>query len=342
MSSPTDPLKLVHSDELVSVGVEISADGFIPVVDVEGLQGPRRPQIVKQIGHACQHYGAFIVKNHGIPETVFNNFLGGATMDFFRWPEREKLKFYTPKPGKFDNTEPRKPIEYFRAYTTGENVSLVRELAYVSCLIGDYANQWPSIPPSFRERVTDFSTSAKRVEFALGEAICESLGLERDYIKKKLLSNHEQKVAMNFYPARKQEDSELTCVLRDHTDPTIITILSEQNVHGLQILHDGEWMNVNLSPNHLIVLTGDLLQVLSNRRYKSLPHRVIVTCEKDRLSIATYCNPSDDSTIEPAKELIDNDHPAIYKNFTYREFKDNVELAVDDARLNVFKITAAA
>lgn len=67
-----------------------------------------------------------------------------------------------------------------------------------------------------------------------------------------------------------------------------------------------------------------------------------MTCEKDRLSIATYCNPSDDSTIEPAKELIDNDHPAIYKNFTYREFKDNVELAVDDARLNVFKITAAA
>jgi len=113
----------------------------------------------------------------------------------------------------------------------------------------------------YRERVTDFSISAKRVEFALGEAICESLGLERDYIKKKLLSNHEQKVAMNFYPARKQEDSELTCVLRDHTDPTIITILSEQNVHGLQILHDGEWMNVNLSPNHLIVLTGDLLQV---------------------------------------------------------------------------------
>lgn len=101
------------------------------------------------------------------------------------------------------------------------------------------------------------------MELALGEAICESLGLGRDYIDKKLLSEHGQKVAMNLYPTSQQEDpSEVVYGIRGHTDPTIITILLQNNVHGLQILHDGKWMDVNPSPNDLVVLSGDLMQVI--------------------------------------------------------------------------------
>lgn len=69
-----------------------------------------------------------------------------------------------------------------------------------------------------------------------------------------------------------------------------------------------------------------------------------MSCDKERISIATFRYPSNDTIIEPAKELIDNDHPAVYKNFTYQEFRDEIQRAMcpDDARLNVFKVSAVA
>jgi isopenicillin N synthase-like dioxygenase len=67
-----------------------------------------------------------------------------------------------------------------------------------------------------------------------------------------------------------------------------------------------------------------LYQALSNCRYKSLLHQAIVNCEKERVSIASYCYPSDDAEIGPAKKLIDDDHPAIYNDFTYKEFHESM------------------
>jgi hypothetical protein len=48
-------------DELAASGGAEISDGFIPLIDMEELQGPRRSEIVQQIGHACQHYGFFLV-----------------------------------------------------------------------------------------------------------------------------------------------------------------------------------------------------------------------------------------------------------------------------------------
>jgi len=62
--------------------------------------------------------------------------------------------------------------------------------------------------------------------------------------------------------------------------------------------------------------------VISNDRYKSVLHRALVNCEKERMSIPTFYCPSPDATIKPAPQLVDDDHPAQYKSFTYREYYD--------------------
>ncbi|CAK7357498.1 unnamed protein product [Dovyalis caffra] len=36
---------------------EVETSDFIPLIDLEGLHGPRRSKIIKQIGQACQDYG---------------------------------------------------------------------------------------------------------------------------------------------------------------------------------------------------------------------------------------------------------------------------------------------
>lgn len=63
------------------------------------------------------------------------------------------------------------------------------------------------------------------------------------------------------------------------------------------------------------------MQVLSNAIYKSIEHRVIVNSDKDRVSLAFFYNPKSDLLIEPAKELVTEDQPAVYQAMTYDEYR---------------------
>ncbi|KAJ4723832.1 Oxoglutarate/iron-dependent dioxygenase [Melia azedarach] len=263
------------------------SDASIPLIDLQGLHGPRHSDIVKQIGLACQNDGFFQVKNHGIPEIMIDNMLDIAKT-FFKLPESERLKSYSDDPSKTTRLSTS-----FNVKT--EKVSNWRDFLRLHCYpLEDYVHEWPSNPPSFREDVADYCTNVRGLVLRLVEVISESLGLERDYIDK-ALSKHGQHMALNYYPPCPQP--ELTYGLPGHTDPNLITILLQDDVPGLQVLRNGKWVAVNPIPNTFIVNIGDQMQVLSNDRYKSVLHRAVVNCDKERLSIPTFYCPSPDAVI---------------------------------------------
>ncbi|KAJ4711768.1 Oxoglutarate/iron-dependent dioxygenase [Melia azedarach] len=305
------------------------SDASIPLIDLQGLHGPRHSDIVKQIGLACQNDGFFQVKNHRIPDTMINNMLN-ISKTFFKLPESERLKSYSDDPSKTTRLSTS-----FNVKT--EKVSNWRDFLRLHCYpLEDYVHEWPSNPPSFREDVAEYCTNVRGLVLRLVEAISESLGLERGYIDK-ALSKHGQHMALNYYPPCPQP--ELTYGLPGHTDPNLITILLQDDVPGLQVLRNGKWVAVNPIPNTFIVNIGDQMQVLSNDRYKSVLHRAVVNCDKERLSIPTFYCPSPDAVIGPARELIDEDRPAVYRSFTYAEYYDkfwNRGLATECC-LDVFK-----
>ncbi|KAJ6293380.1 hypothetical protein OIU78_025370 [Salix suchowensis] len=309
------------------------SDGSIPIIDLEALHGPSRPEIVKQLGQACQLQGFFAVKNHGIPRPTVDSIFD-TTREFFHQPKEERMKFYTP--------DPNSDIRLMNAYKDEvANVYVARESLKFHCHpVEKYVNKWPTNPPSFRKSAAEYLTNVRRVEITLLGAISESLGLETDYIEKKLGGHY---VSLNYYGACEESNLELTYGVRAHTDPTIITILLQDEVPGLQALSEGKWMDVNPIPDTVVVHVGDLLQAISNHRFKSLVHQAMVNCEKERMSIASYCYPSSDAMIGPPEKLIDSDHPAVYKDFTFKEFSEQMwkVIAFDDARLNSFKCSAA-
>ncbi|KDP27711.1 hypothetical protein JCGZ_19834 [Jatropha curcas] len=289
--------------------VQIS-DGSIPLIDLEGINGPNRSLVIQQIGEACQCDGFFQVKNHGLPEHAVHKMLETAT-EFFRLPESERLKNYSDDP-----TKTTRLSTSFNVKT--EKVSNWRDFLRLHCYpLQDYIKEWPSNPPSFRNNVAEYCTRVRVLVLTLLEAISESLGLERDYIDKSL-SKHGQHMAINYYPPCPQP--QLTYGLPGHTDPNLITILLQDQVPGLQVLRNGKWVAVNPIPNTFIVNIGDQMQVISNGRYKSILHRAVVNCEKERISIPTFYCPSPDALIGPAEELVDAHHPAVYKHFTYAEY----------------------
>ncbi|XP_068305773.1 protein DMR6-LIKE OXYGENASE 2-like [Pyrus communis] len=298
------------SDRPNLTDVQTSDASSIPLIDLKDLHGPKHSDIIKQIGLACQTDGFFLVKNHGVPETMIKNMLSIAR-EFFKLPERERLKMYSDDPSKTTRLSTS-----FNVRT--EKLSNWRDFLRLHCFpLQDYVQEWPNNPPLFREQVGEYCTSVRGLVLRLLEGISESLGLEKNYIVK-ALGKQGQHMALNYYPPCPQP--ELTYGLPGHTDANLITILLQDEVPGLQVLRNGKWVAVNPIPNTFIVNIGDMMQVISNGKYKSVLHRAVVNCNSERISIPTFYCPAPDAMIGPAKELINHDHQAMFRNFTYAEY----------------------
>ncbi|XP_060675305.1 jasmonate-induced oxygenase 2 isoform X2 [Ziziphus jujuba] len=148
-----------------------------------------------------------------------------------------------------------------------------------------------------------------------------NLGLEEDYLQNAFGGeNIGACLRVNFYPKCPQPD--LTLGLSSHSDPGGMTLLlPDQHVYGLQVRKDNKWITVKPAPHAFIVNIGDQIQVLSNAIYKSVEHRVIVNSDKERLSLAFFYNPKGDIPMEPAKELVTADRPALYQPMTFDEYR---------------------
>ncbi|KAL2892330.1 1-aminocyclopropane-1-carboxylate oxidase-like protein 12 [Bienertia sinuspersici] len=124
----------------------------------------------------------------------------------------------------------------------------------------------------------------------------------------------------HYYPYCPEPNK--TVGIASHTDPGVLTVLLQDQVGGLQVKHDGKWVNVKPVHGALVINVGDLLQMISNDKYISVEHRVYANPQHEpRVSIAVFCNPSiRDDLYGPLPELVSPEVPALYQQFTYSEF----------------------
>lgn len=157
----------------------------------------------------------------------------------------------------------------------------------------------------------EYRLELKKLAVKVMEVMDENLGLPKGYIKKAFNGGEEEKdnaffgTKVSHYPPCPHP--ELVNGLRAHTDAGgVILLFQDDKVGGLQILKDGEWIDVQPLPNAIVINTGDQIEVLSNGRYKSVWHRVLATPDGNRRSIASFYNPSLKATIAPAPQLVEN------------------------------------
>ncbi|KAJ0682136.1 putative flavanone 3-dioxygenase [Helianthus annuus] len=199
-----------------------------------------------------------------------------------------------------------------------EKVTNWRDYLRLHCYpIDNFIDEWPTNLASFQAHLAEYCQSTRNLALQLIVAISESLGLHKDYMNTQL-GKHAQHMVLNYYPPCPQPD--LTYVLLGNTDPNFISILLQDEVQGLQVLKDGKWVVVDQVPNTFIINVGDQVQVMSNDKYKSILRRAIVNCDKERISIPTFYCPSPEAVIRPTSEVVSDDAPAVYRQFTYGEY----------------------
>ncbi|GLJ39402.1 hypothetical protein SUGI_0804650 [Cryptomeria japonica] len=286
----------------------------IPVVDMKGWWSNNssttsRSQVVNDIGRACQEYGFFQIINHDIPDSLSKKMLEVAA-EFFEMPIEDRIQWYSDDPSQTTRVSSSFNI-------TKEGVLNWRDYLRHYCYpLEDYVHTWPSNPSNYREVASEYCREVRSLVLRLLEAISESLGLETDFLNK-AIGSHGQHMCLNYYP--KCPDPELTYGLPPHSDPTVLTVLLQDGVPGLQIFKNGQWIAVNAVPNSFVVNVGDQIEVISNGKYKSVVHRAVVNSNEARISIPTFYFPSEDATIEPAPALVDFE-PALFRSFKYKEY----------------------
>ena len=102
----------------------------------------------------------------------------------------------------------------------------------------------------------EYSTQVKKLGCSLFGLFSEALGLNPDYLENNCENGFVS--LCNYYPACPQPEK--TIGTSKHADNDFFTVLLQDHIGGLQILHQNQWVVVPPTPGALVINIGDLLQ----------------------------------------------------------------------------------
>lgn len=220
----------------------------IPLIDLSNVSSEtHRPNIVQQVKQAAKTWGFFQLINHGVPVSDLDQTLN-AIEAFHNLPHETKARYYKRDEGQgvmFASNN-----DLYRTSAASWHDSLQVWTAPVA--------KAEEIPEVCRKEVVAWDSHASGVAETVLELLSEGLGLEIGKFKELTLSET-RVVVGHCYPYCPQPD--LTVGIVPHTDPGTVTVLLQDNVGGLQVKHEGEWVDVKPVHGGLIINVGDFLQV---------------------------------------------------------------------------------
>ncbi|XP_058083941.1 1-aminocyclopropane-1-carboxylate oxidase homolog 1-like [Magnolia sinica] len=275
----------------------------IPIIDLEGVHGDQRIHIVNEIRRALETWGFFQMVNHSIPISVLDEMIE-AIRRFNEQPMEAKMEFYSR-----DRTRKVRFLSNFDLYQS-RAADWRDTFVCVFDAVDSLGSE--SLPLVCRDALLEYKKHTEMLGETLFGLVSEALGLSPTYLRD-IECMKTQFMSCHYYPSCPQSD--LTMGTKKHTDPAFLTILLQDHIGGLQVLHQQCWVDVAPMHGALIVNVGDLLQLLSNDRFKSIEHRVRANIVGPRISVACFFNnhlPPSNRTYGPIKELTSDENPPLY------------------------------
>jgi isopenicillin N synthase-like dioxygenase len=269
------------------------AASAIPVIDVAPLFSSEKAalaDVADRMLAASESIGFFYIRNHRVPRTVIDAVVADA-FAFFRRPQDEKLQVrVSPQHRGFI------PVGEAKMYR-GAKVDLKE--SFIWGLERVAANRWPAFQPGMRPLFEQYFDACHAVAWRLMRAFATALGIAEDYFVRSI-ANPISRGSAVYYPAQAPDLGTDQFGVAPHTDYGCLTLVYQANVGGLEVLGRGrEWVLAHRIEDTFVVNVGDLLARWTNDRFRSTPHRVVNRSGAERLSLAVFVDPDDNTRIEP-------------------------------------------
>ena len=266
----------------------------VPVIDLSEESG----KVVDAVAGAAEEFGFFQIVGHGVDSALVTE-LWKQAEQFFAQPMDAKRRVLRTK-------------ENSRGYYDRELTKQARDLKEVFDLAHmpfpdrpdddpanfhsvDGLNQWPDLD-GFRPALLAWLKACEQVSHRLLAIFATALGEAPAVLSPHFGTDHTSFLRLNHYPLgdllTDDEADEVTplgdMALHHHSDSGALTVLLQDDVGGLQVEHEGEWLDVEPIAGAFVVNTGDMMQVWSNDRFTAALHRVAPRVRAERYSVPYF------------------------------------------------------
>ncbi|KAI3980022.1 hypothetical protein MKX01_042676 [Papaver californicum] len=300
-----------------------------PVIDLQGIDY-RRNEIIDEIRNASMTWGFFQLVNHGIPIGVTNEMIQGIRR-FHEGDIEVKKRLYVK--------DLSQKVQYDSNFDLYKSRSANWRDTFRCRLLNPDPIDPQLLPDTCRDIIVDYWKHIMNLGDTLAELLSEALGLKKDHLKGMDCTQYLTLLG-HYYPAC--PEPELTMGTTKHSDQSFFTILLQDQVAGLQFLYRNQWVTVKPIPGALTINIGDLIQLISNDKFKSSEHRVVANHVGPRVSVGCFYRASLDkpTLLYPIRELISESNPPVYQDTTFKEYINNAHSRGLDgvSSLNYFKL----
>ena len=255
-------------------------------------------QSLDLLSNALSNHGFFIITDHKIPHSLFNKAyeysekffnLDISVKNEYSFRENAGARGYTP---------------FGKETALGETVPDLKEFWHHGPVIDDsfdkrimqniYVNEIDEFNTVFDQLFNEMNTLGAR----LLSSISLTLGLDENFFNSST-SKGNSLLRLIHYPPSNNENIYRA---REHADINLITLLIGANEPGLEVKDkSGNWIPVSSSYDDIVCNIGDMMQLITEKRLKSTPHRVIKYKSdeiKSRYSIPFFMHPSPDTILK--------------------------------------------
>lgn len=302
----------------------------LPTLDITRFRASdstpeERREIARSWDKAMSQMGLVILTGHGLDLEAVDA-LDASARQFFGLTSEEKMRSCLNRGYGHGGYVPM-GVEAV-ARSTGTNKSppdLVENIVFNHAGDVDFEPVMPTKPKQLQPDVARYWNGMAALLGTLMRMSAIALDLPEAYFSD-MFAHPKCNLRLAHYPKPSTRLPAVGQRYGEHTDYTGFTILRQDPaVGGLEAqTASGDWISVPTHPTALIVNAGDLIQVWTNDRWRSPPHRVLRPEfgddeHPDRLSLVFFTGPSDDTLVEALPGCWDVSNPKRHAPVTARE-----------------------
>ncbi|CAM8966187.1 unnamed protein product [Rhodiola kirilowii] len=296
----------------------MNAEAKIPIFDIfmEDLKlGPNggcgeNNDMMTKVREACEVHGCFLLRCNESDTRSLTEEMFEGMRSLFDLPDDIKRRYISSKPySSYAGKNPVVPL--LESFGIDDPHLDESSKAFTDVI-------WPQGNPEFCSALDGMTSRMLQLNLAMLKVIFESYGAGSSF---ESFAENTSSSLLRLMKYTVPPSGAVGMGLVPHTDKSALTILCQNDVQGLEIMSkDGVWTHVVVPHGCFLVVLGDTLKAWSNGRMHAVKHKVTMSGNKDRYSCGLFTLPNEGVVVEVHKELVDNEHPILYKPFNYTDY----------------------